>query len=363
MTIVDPCRACGAELTAIVLDLGDVPAADDFPTGGVPADDVRHPLAMAVCPACGLAQIAHDDTAAERPLGVEPQALVEQAGTAVGIAAARGWLPGTTVREFPSPHGGTWLPIVASHGHVVTDGPADVVLDSFGIMHERDQRAAWRARADATGTDGVLLVQLHSLTAIVRTAQWTALRHGHAAYYSLTAVRRLLADVGMGIVGVEEFELYGGTLLVAARHGEHEPDADTRALLAEDARVGVTDPASLAALQAAVDGDVGSLRSWLEARRAEGRRVHAYGAASVAVAQLALARIDRTLLAGIADASVAKQGRRMPGTDVPIISPAELVDADPDLVLLTLPDLLPELEKAYPALSGCWVVRGDRDSS
>ncbi|MCL3819891.1 methyltransferase C-terminal domain-containing protein [Aeromicrobium wangtongii] len=358
-----PCCACGAAETTPVLDLGEVPAADVFPSGGGPATDQRHPLAMVLCTACGLAQIAHDDTAPEQPLGIEPRALVEQAEAAIALAAGRGWLAGTTVREFPSPHGGTWLPMLQERGHVRATGRAAVVLDSFGIMHEADQRAAWRARAAATDPDGVLLVQFHSLAAIVRHGQWTSLRHGHAAYYSLTALTRLLADVGMSVVGVETFDLYGGTLLVAARHGDHEPDARTTEVLADETCLGVTDPVAVASLQTTVDSDVAGLRRWLQDRRDAGLRVHAYGAASVAVAQFGLAGLDRSLVASVADASPAKQGRRMPGTDIAIISPAELVAASPDLVLLTLPDLLPELEASYPELAGRWVVRGDRDSS
>ncbi|MFC5679539.1 transferase [Aeromicrobium endophyticum] len=363
MTMPPTCCACGSHETAIVLDLGSVPAADTFPPvtrapEGDPAADERHPLAMALCRSCGLAQIAHDDTAAEQPLGVEPRALVEQAERAVAVAASRGWLPGATVREFPSPHGGTWVPLVTGRGHVETSGRASVVLDSFGVMHEPDQRAAWQARAEATEPDGVLLVQFHSLAAIVRLEQWTSLRHGHAAYYSLTSLQRLLSDVDMSLAGVESFDLYGGTVLAAARHGRHAAPSDVAAMLDDESRLGVTDPDVVSGLQDVVDRDVTGLRQWLASRSEEGQRVMGYGAASVAVAQLGLARVDSRLLEAVADASPGKQGRRMPGTDVPIISPDELVAASPDLVLLTLPDLLPELETSYPQLAGRWVVRG-----
>jgi hypothetical protein len=46
----------------------------------------------------------------------------------------------------------------------------------------------------------------------------------------------------------------------------------------------------------------------------------------------------------------------MPGTDIPIIAPAELVSARPDFVLLTLRDLLPEVRAAFPELEGRWVL-------
>ena len=48
----------------------------------------------------------------------------------------------------------------------------------------------------------------------------------------------------------------------------------------------------------------------------------------------------------------------MPGTDVPIISPADLVNAQPERVLLLLPDLMTEVRAALPEIEaggGWWV--------
>jgi glutamate-1-semialdehyde 2,1-aminomutase len=143
---------------------------------------------------------------------------------------------------------------------------------------------------------------------------------------------------------------------VAAVHRDDEraatPDAVVAATRAADSAV--TDPDVVGALQASADGYVSALRSWLTDQRDLGKRVYGYGAASRAVAAFAMAGLDHTLIAGVADASAAKQGRRMPGTDVPIISPEELVAADPDVVLLTLPDLLAEVSQRFPRLAGRW---------
>ena len=49
------------------------------------------------------------------------------------------------------------------------------------------------------------------------------------------------------------------------------------------------------------------------------------------------------VLPAVADASQAKQGRRMPGTDIPVIGPEEMIARRPNLVLLLLPDLLGEV--------------------
>lgn len=349
-----------------MLDLGNVPAADDFPPADQPVElaETTHPLAMDLCADCGLAQLAADDTVTSEPRSVEPQALRDQARDAVARVAASGWLRGETVREFGSPHGGSWLEMLAQSDIMPPSGPdnetppgvADIVLDCFGIMHEPDQRAAFAQRAAATAPGGVLLLQYHSLATIVGQGQWNALRHGHFAYYSLPAVTRLLADAGMRPATAWEFGLYGGTTLLAAVHDDDERTAEPVIAQLSASEVELLDPATVSTLQAAADGHVRALRSYLEQQRVAGRRVFGYGAASRAVALFARAGLDHHLLSAVADASLAKQGRRMPGTDIAIISPDALIAAGPDEVVLTLSDLLPEVSARLPELAGRWVT-------
>ena len=73
-------------------------------------------------------------------------------------------------------------------------------------------------------------------------------------------------------------------------------------------------------------------------------------------ALFSLAGVDRRLVRAVADASPAKLGRRIPGTDVAIISPEQLIAANPDRVLLTLPDLYAEVRARYPQLDGRWTI-------
>ena len=64
------------------------------------------------------------------------------------------------------------------------------------------------------------------------------------------------------------------------------------------------------------------------------------------------------LLPAVVDASPAKQGLRMPGTDIPVVAPAQLAARRPDTVLLFLTDLLDEVRATYPdveAAGGRWV--------
>jgi len=228
-------------------------------------------------------------------------------------------------------------------------------------MHAADQHAALAERTARLAPSGVLLLQYHALSTIIRSGQWNALRHGHYAYYSTTALTAMLATAGFSPQTAWQFDLYGGTVLLAATRdidGYSEPDDVVRSLLADDARAGVRDRSSFARLQRGVQAHATALHDWLAAERSAGTTVLGYGAASRAVALLRQARVDRRLLPAVIDASPAKQGLRMPGTDIPVAAPAELAARRPGAVLLFVPDLLAEVRDAFPDVEtagGRWV--------
>jgi hypothetical protein len=359
------CRACQGRTGNLVLDLGQQPACDYFPRVDAPGPDPVYPLQMWLCASCSLVQLVGDLTVPEEPRGAESTALTAQAADAVDRVAAAGLFSGRyRVAEYGSPHGGSWLDLLARRGltPVPNGEPAHVVLDCFGMMHAANQSVALTERIARVIEGGVLLLQYHSLGTIIRSGQWNALRHGHYAYYSTTALREMLARNGFSPRMAWHFDLYGGTVLLAA---SRDVDASVRSdgsvppLLAEEARIGVRDPEMLAGLQRSVQTHANGLHDWLVAERDAGRTVLAYGAASRAVALLCWAAVDRTLLPAVVDTSPAKQGLRMPGTDIPIVGPTELLARRPDTVLLLVPDLLPEARAAFPeieAAGGRWVL-------
>jgi len=272
--------------------------------------------------------------------------------------------PGARVVEYGSPHGGSWSGLLAERGASIAaadDELADVVLDCFGMMHSADQAAAVAERAARVAPGGVLLLQYHSLATILRLGQWTSLRHGHYAYYSATALAAMLAGVGFSMRSAWHFDLYGGTVLVAAaRDRDTAPavDSSVRTILADEQRLQVRDPERVRDLQVIAERSAQAVHDWLASRRDAGSVAFGYGAASRAVALLCRAGIHSTLLPAVADASPGKQGRRMPGTDIPVVSPQVMVAARPASVLVFLSDLMSEVRTSIPqieAAGGRWV--------
>lgn len=349
------CLLCQASGDQPVLDLGSQPSARHWPLPSDPGPDPAYGLAMWVCPNCGLAQLLDDQTTEPEVAVPEPQAVRDQAAQAVADLTRLGWLEGRrTVREFGSPHGGSWLEHLPL---TPTDEPADLVVDSLGLMHERDLPAAVQARAAALAPGGALVALIQPLGDIVATGQWTALRHGHHAYFSLIALRATLASAGLEPVTALRYDLYGGTaVVVATRDGS--PDPQLQQMYEAERAQGLQRRDGLVPLAAAVNRQLDQLRDFLEQRRASGTRLYGYGAASRAVAELAMVGEPAHALAAVADACAAKQGRALPGSRIPVISPQQLLAADPEEVLVLLPDLVDELLERYPQLAGRLVTAG-----
>lgn len=355
------CRFCRGIEGEVVLDMGRQPACDYFPPMDCVVPDPVFPLRLWLCGRCALAQLAEDPTVPNEPRGVEPLVLILQAEQAVTGVAAAGLLPERgTALEYGSPHGGSWLGLLAERGVGEGDGeaPADVVVDSFGLMHDGDQAEALAQRARALAPGGVLLLQYHSLAAILRHRQWNAVRHGHPVYLSTPTVVEMLRSVGLETVSAWRFDLYGGTVLLAATRGG-EPAASVRQLIEDELAAGVWNAAALRGLAQSADETALGLRRWLVDEYEAGHVVLGYGAASRAVPLLNHAGIGRELLAGVADASSAKQGRRFPGIAVPILTPEEILTRAPDQVVLFVPDMLDEMRQRFPEVErggGRWVV-------
>lgn len=346
MTTAPVCRWCGCTSGEVVLDLGRQPSCDAFPLPTDPPPAV-HPLRLWSCDRCRLVQLPDRSPVPEEPRAVEPAALVEHAGQSVDWALRRGLLtPGASVREFGSPHGGSWgEPLAAAGVRVVTDHlvPADVVVDVFGLMHEEDQRQGLQRRLDALAPGGLLVLVFPPLETVVALRQWNAVRHGHHAYPSTAVAARQLQECGLAVVDTALHPLYGGTRLLAARRSAAASPSDAAGGLPPD-----VPRADLVALADDVTVGVRALRDHLQEQAAAGRRVLAYGAASRAVPLLVAAGVGPDLLPAVADASPAKQGRTLPGVGIPVVAPAALVAARPDEVLLLLPDLLAEVRAALP---------------
>jgi hypothetical protein len=358
------CRWCASRSGVRVLDAGSQPPSDLHPHPSDPEPDPEYPLVMVMCLQCRLVQLESDPTTPDEPRGLEPSALVEQAEAAVNDAEMHGYVrSGMRVLEYPSPHGGSWVEQLTRRSLIeVAQGPADLLVDIFGMMHAADQRTALAERASQMSADAILLMQFHTVAAIVRSGFWNALRHGHFAYYSTPVLVRMATELELVAVTAVEYPLYGGTVVLAlAKMGSRwgGQGKSVTNLVEREMAEGVLEPTAVASLNESLATSAAGLATYVAEATSRSETLAGYRAASRAAALMRCAQLSAQDLIAVADAAPGLHGRTMPGSRIPIVSPGDLVANRPDKVLLFVPDLLNEVRQALPEIElngGRWVV-------
>ena len=372
------CRSCGKGGLQTLLDLGRTPLANSLlEAGQLDQPQPTFPLELAFCPHCTLVQILetvppeqlfrdylyfssfsetmlnHGRTLAakliaDRRLG--PSSLVMEAasndgwllrhyrqkGVAVlGIeparriaAVARTEHGVETIEEF----------FTEALGRQLRDAGrrADVFHAHNVLAHVADLNGFVAGIGLALKDNGVAVIEVPYVKNLVDQGEFDTIYHEHLAYFSLTALQRLIERHGLMIHDAERIAIHGGSLrLVVARAARRlRLSARTAALLREEADWGVDRPdfyLGLARRVHALKADLGALLTDL---KRQGKRVAAYGAAAKGSTLLNCFGIGRDVLDFVVDRSSHKQGRYMPGVRVPIYAPEKLLEARPDYVLL-----------------------------
>ena len=232
-------------------------------------------------------------------------------------------------------------------------------------MHAADQRAGLRERAAATAPGGVLLLQFHTLAAIVADGGWNALRHGHFAYYATPVLARMLDELGFEVTHGFLFDLYGGTVLLAARRRGADGRATRRRCsrsVERETRPRRHRPGGRRrASRTPPRRSAEDLRAHLEGSRDAGRAVLGYAAASRAVPLLNRAG-DRARPAPGGRRRLARQAGPPPARASGSRSwrPRRSPSVAPDEVVLFVTDMLAEMRRRMPGGRGGRRPLGDR---
>jgi SAM-dependent methyltransferase len=372
------CRHCDHPLTFPFLDLGFAPPSNAYLSHADLARPERHyPLKLFVCDACRLVQtedyaaretlfdadyayfssvseswlaharryvssvieelslgrdsfvieVASNDgyllrnfVSAQIPcLGIEPTASTAARAEALGIPV---------VREF---FGEQLARSLAASGPL-----ADLIIGNNVFAHVPDVNDFAAGLKTVLKPGGTITLEFPHLVNLLDEVQFDTVYHEHFSYFSLQAVEHIFHVAGLRVCRVEQIRTHGGSLRVFGCHAE-DPRADDasveRIRHLEEAR-GITQPETYRNFQQRVDdAKNGLLRFLLDAKDA-GLKVAAYGAAAKGNTLLNYAGVRPDLLPIVCDAAPSKQGKFMPGSHIPIVSPADLARAKPDVVLI-----------------------------
>jgi 2-polyprenyl-3-methyl-5-hydroxy-6-metoxy-1,4-benzoquinol methylase len=252
-------------------------------------------------------------------LGVEPAGNVAEVATAAGIP--------TVVRFF-----GT-----RTADDLVADGyQADLLIGNNVLAHVPDVNDFVEGLRRMLKPTGVVTLEFPHLARLMEQRQFDTIYHEHFSYLSFTVVARILATHGLTVFDVEELSTHGGSLRVFAAPTEANREVQPAAtdLLAREAAGGFARLEHYLGFDAQVAAVKRDLLSFLIEARREGLAVVGYGAAAKGNTLLNYCGIRSDLLDYVADKSLHKQGKYLPGTHLPIVPPERLRDTRPAYVLI-----------------------------
>ncbi len=377
MTHVPNCRFCGAPLTATLVDLGEMPLANDYVTEANAAKERRFPLHVRVCPQCLLVQVDHTipanaifvpdyayfssysdswvdhakryaDAMIERfklgpdalvvevasndgyllqhfrnrdvpVLGIEPAARVADAAIKKGIP--------TEIVFFNS----------ATAKRLATSGiRADLMAANNVLAHVPDIRDFVAGFAALLKPEGVATFEFPHVLNLIREVQFDTIYHEHYSYLSLASVERVLATADLRAIDVEEIETHGGSLRLYAAHvgSSHAPSHALQVLRAKEKSAALDRLEGYQGYADRVREVKAGFLAFLQKAKAAGKTVAAYGAAAKGNTFLNFCGVTRNDIVCVFDRSAAKQGKLLPGSHIPIFSPDRLSDIKPDYLVI-----------------------------
>jgi hypothetical protein len=184
--------------------------------------------------------------------------------------------------------------------------------------------------------DGCASVEFPHLLNLLTLCQFDTIYHEHYSYLSLHSAQHIFAAVGLKIFAVDKLPTHGGSLRLWLCHANdtRQTEANVADILQEEMAAGLLSSAGYSGFQRKVDNIADTLRHFLAQCAHNGHKVVAYGAAAKGNTLLNYAGINQSQIHVVADAALAKQGKYLPGSHIPILAPDALAELQPDFVLV-----------------------------
>ncbi len=392
------CRICASERLLDILDLGEMPPANAFlRQEDLAQPELTFPLVVAFCLDCSLLQLRHTvqpellfrdypyATSASQPLAdhfvAAGRQLAERFGlTAKDLVVEIGGNDGTLLAGIKDRcrvlniEPASTVAALAQQGEVETlnvffsqavateikqkIGSAKLIIANNVIAHLDDLKDIFTGITTLLDQQGVFVFEVHWVGNLIGEGGFDQIYHEHLSYFSLLALQRLVAQVGLEIFDVELLPIHGQSLRVYVGNGFAVTPAVAE-LLAQERALGLDRSDTFLRFQEKVVAARDRLRDLLADLKREGKRIVGYGAPAKGNTLLNYAQIDTTTIDFLIDTTSFKQGRYSPGMRIPVHPPEKIRETPPDYLLLfawNYADVIIQREAAYRAAGGKFIV-------
>jgi SAM-dependent methyltransferase len=228
-----------------------------------------------------------------------------------------------------------------------SDKKAKVITCIAMFYDLADPRPFIRDAHSILADDGVFVLQMSYTPLMLKQLAFDNICHEHVYYYDLRSIRKLFASEGFVLRDCSLNDTNGGSFRVTFQ----KSDSNEKTFATQQVRdvCGFRISSTLAyetefwditneSLWTDFGNNIQSLRKqvldFLHQAKAEGKKVYGYGASTKGNTLLQLFGITPDLVTAIAERSPYKFGLQTVGTNIPIVSEAEMRAANPDYLLV-----------------------------
>ena len=216
---------------------------------------------------------------------------------------------------------------------------AKLIFSIAMFYHLNDPMKFAKDVSDCLDDEGVWIIQMAYLPAMIRTNMYDNIVHEHAGYYGVVHMKWIMEEVGLEVFDIEENDVYGGSfrIFVKKKGNEKFPLTERYAeILKKEIDGGIFEQKTYDDFMKRVKKSCNDLRALCKKIKSEGKNIWIYGASTKGNTILQYCGIGNEYIVAAADSNNFKVGKYIIESDIPIKTEEEMRIAKPDY-LLALP--------------------------
>ena len=263
-------------------------------------------------------------------LGIEPTDSTAEAAEKLGIPVQREFFGNKLAEELKA-----------------NSKQADLIIGNNVYAHVPDINDFTHGLKKLLKPSGTITLEFAYLLNLIEENEFDTVYHEHFSYLSLHAVVAIFENAGLKIYDVEELLTHGGSLRVYGCHKKADFDATDRVhkQLQKEKDDGLLNLETYVTFQQKAEKVKNELLSFLIEQKTNGKSVVGYGAAAKGNTLFNYGGIKPDLLPYVCDAALSKQGKYLPGSNIPIFLPDIIKKEKPDYVLIIPWNIAEEISK------------------
>jgi len=187
--------------------------------------------------------------------------------------------------------------------------------------------------------NGVAIIQMAYLPAMIKTNMYDNIVHEHAGYYGTQHMKWILEKANLELFDVELNDVYGGSFRVFAKKKDNPNFKPTKRLqntLEQELNEGIFETQTYSSFMSRVNRTKEDLNYLIKQIKNKGKNIWIYGASTKGNTIMQFCDIGPDSIEAAADSNPFKFGKYMVGSDIPIVNESKMRQKKPDY-LLALP--------------------------